>query len=107
MRHYRRNISAASTCSVSSRCAPSVGGDRLVAHVENVELLDAAWSLERDGIAFARLDQRSGHRRHPADITTRRIDLVDAHDAHSARLAARGAHGHCRAEEDLVRIVGL
>ena len=49
-----------------------------------------------------RLDQRLGHRRHPADQAIERIDFVDANNAHLSLDAVRLPIGHCRAEEDLV-----
>jgi lipid-A-disaccharide synthase-like uncharacterized protein len=48
---------------------------------------------------------RAGHRRHPADVTARRVDLVDADDAHRALLVLRIAHGDRGAEEHAILVV--
>ena len=46
--------------------------------------------------------QRARHRRHPADVAARGVDLVDADDADRARLACGVAHADGRAEEHLI-----
>src|SRR5215470_8794515 len=72
---------------------------------DHFELLHAPGRAQHHGVAFTRLDERARHRRDPADVAPRGVDLVDAHDADRAFLAARAAHRDGRAEEDLVRAV--
>src|SRR6185503_6639798 len=82
------------------------GRERNVADGDDVERLVAAGRAHGDGVALARLEQRARHRRDPAYVTARRINLVDADDAHRALVAAHVRDGDRRAKIDArLRIV--
>src|SRR5258706_1307550 len=74
-----------------------------IRNFKDLQLLGARRRAQRHLVALARLEQRARHRRDPRDIAFPRIGLVDADDAHRA-LAARAAHAHLGAEEDLVGV---
>src|SRR5437588_237138 len=56
--------------------------DALVTDLENLQVLGTRWRVKYHAVAWARLHQRLGQRRQPADVVTIQIDLVGADDAH-------------------------
>src|SRR3546814_14456121 len=52
----------------------------------SLDLLDALRRAQVDHVAFARLQQRAGDRRNPADLAQFEPRLVDADDTHAALL---------------------
>src|SRR6187399_1823170 len=95
--------------SLTSRIASTrwhrAGRERLIADFDDFDLFRADRRAQRHRVAFARLDERTRHRRHPADVTPRGVDLVDAYDRHGALLAPAVAHVDRRPEKHLARQV--
>src|SRR5687768_6704454 len=78
--------------------------DRLVTHVDDLDLLDASRGGKARRIAGLPAQQRFRDRRNPAHPTLRGVHFVEPNYAHGMFLAAPRHVRHRRAKEDLIRV---
>src|SRR6516165_7916536 len=86
----------------SWRFAERIHRNRRVLNVDDLEMLRLRWRAQLHAVAWARLHQRIGERRAPADVAAVEVDLVDADDRDDMLEADGVLVGHRCAEEDTV-----
>src|SRR5882762_3934519 len=84
----------------SQRFAERIHRNRRVLDVDDLEMLRLRWRAQVHAVAGARLHQRIGERRAPADVATVEVHLVDADDRDDVFEAGGVLVGHGCAEED-------
>src|SRR6266550_8800514 len=85
------------------RFAEGVHGDAFITYLEDLQLLRSARRVKDHPVAWSGLHQRARQWRHPADVVSVQIDLVEADDAHDPLRSSGVGVAHGRPEEDLRR----
>src|SRR5438445_9981353 len=82
------------------RYAERIHRNWLVLDVDDLEMLRLRWRAQVHAVAGARLHQRIGERRAPADVAAVEVHLVDADNRDDVFEAGGVLVGHGCAEED-------
>src|ERR1700747_3671483 len=84
----------------SWRFAERIHRNRRVLDLDDLEMFRLRWRAQVHAVAGARLHQRIGERRAPADVAAVEVHLVDADDRDDVFEAGGVLVGHGCAEED-------
>src|SRR5215469_9339619 len=84
----------------SQRFAERIHRNRRVLDLDDLKMLRLRWRAQVHTVAGARLHQRIGERRAPADVAAVEVHLVDANDRDDVFKAGGVLIGHGCAEED-------
>src|SRR5207245_7102380 len=84
----------------SWRFAERIHRNRRVLDIDDLEMFRLRWRVQVHAVAGARLHQRIGERRAPADVTGVEVHLVDADNRDDVFEAGGVLVGHGCAEED-------